>query len=246
MKSLRMPFALLAALVMAVSGCGGDDREGITDAEREDNEARAMATLRSINTAQKRLLDDVLIDCDSDGIGEYGTIKELTGTLGLRLHQENEPETGMPYSDFTERGAPISPGLLDPVLGNLDREGIVLKAGYCFRLFLPDSASPPRFVNEVQELRLVSLKGGSLKIGTDAAEQYWCAYAWPVKAGVTGNRVFFINQEGKVMASSNEEAKWSGKEHAPPGNSAYSKSFISSEAADVEIGRDGDTWKAAN
>ena len=38
----------------------------------------------------------------------------------------------------------------------------------------------------------------------------WCAYAWPVDAEKTGNRVFFINQEGDIASFDNRDQTYEG------------------------------------
>ena len=35
----------------------------------------------------------------------------------------------------------------------------------------------------------------------DNAELAWCAYAWPANFGNTGNRAFFVNQQGEILGT---------------------------------------------
>ena len=37
----------------------------------------------------------------------------------------------------------------------------------------------------------------------DLCETTWCAYAWPANYGNTGNRTFFVNQGGDIVATEN-------------------------------------------
>jgi hypothetical protein len=34
----------------------------------------------------------------------------------------------------------------------------------------------------------------------------WCCYAWPIQVNQTGNRVFFVNQEGDLLQMLNRQA----------------------------------------
>jgi hypothetical protein len=81
-------------------------------------------------------------------------------------------------------------------------------------------------------------------IGTDVAEARWCAYAWPVLRGNTGNRCFFVNESGNVTQSLNDVARHSGPADPPdPGNALVPGG---SGAAVGTVGGDGDVWKAVN
>ena len=53
----------------------------------------------------------------------------------------------------------------------------------------------------------------------DNAERFWCVYAWPVEAGITGNRVFLLNQEGAVHVA---PEGYAGITNAPAFDAAYS------------------------
>ncbi|MEM7311295.1 MAG: hypothetical protein AAF682_31805 [Planctomycetota bacterium] len=44
----------------------------------------------------------------------------------------------------------------------------------------------------------------------DGGEQLWCCYAWPLVAGTTGQRVFFLNQEGVLLATGNGDGAYDG------------------------------------
>ena len=50
------------------------------------NENAAIATLRSIASAQAQLQSSCAIDTDADGGGEYGFFGEMAGTAGMRIY----------------------------------------------------------------------------------------------------------------------------------------------------------------
>lgn len=70
----------------------------------------------------------------------------------------------------------------------------------------------------------------------------WCAYAWPLEAGETGRRVFFINQSGDVLSTHNVEATCSGKQKMPKPDAAYhadSDGRMNAKTGANAAGRDG-------
>ncbi|MCP5022710.1 MAG: prepilin-type N-terminal cleavage/methylation domain-containing protein [bacterium] len=157
------------------------------------NENAAIATLRTIASAQQQLQASSAIDTDGDGGGEYGYFGELAGTDELRIFDGAAPA-------IAPAGGVLDPPYLATAFGNVitdGADGVVERQGYYFKMFLPDAA----FAG-VGEAPL----GGTAAIaGWNSAdtELYWCCYAWPVQVSKTGNRAFFINQEGDVAGTSN-------------------------------------------
>jgi hypothetical protein len=153
-------------------------------------------------------------------------------------------EKGVEYgSDFSETGTKVKPAILSPALRSVDSRGVVEKNGYRYRIYLPDSAPVAGFVHEKGPAAEVGLEGGTGRIGTDLAETTWCAYAWPVKRGGTGNRVFFVSQAGDVLQSKNEKGLWEGGKEPPP-LTVFLGAGITSEPASGTAGRDGDVWES--
>jgi prepilin-type N-terminal cleavage/methylation domain-containing protein len=207
------------------------------------NETAAIATLRNLASCQAQVQTSGKIDCDNDGIGEYGTFLEMTGTVGVRKGFT----AGAPSSsDFSAQGTQVNPPILSPALANVDAQGFVTKSGYAFMMFLPDTASPAVFVHEKSG---PGLMGGAAKIGVDLSETNWCAYAQPVARNNSGNRRFFINQAGDVMQSANEVAKAQGVTTPIVGNSAFKAGTAGGITAQTAVGTagfDGDVWKVTN
>lgn len=224
----------------------GEDEGAIVgnlkDAKRSANETAAIATLRNLASCQAHIQASGKIDSDNDGIGEYGTFLELTGSVGVR----KGPATGTPASaDFTAKGTPVNPPIMSKALSNVGPDGVVRKSGYCFRIYLPDSENPSGFVHESGPADAVALAGGTGRVSVDMVETTWCAYAWPETLGASGSRAFFVNQAGDVVQSSNEKAQWAG-EKGPPGNAAFVGAGITGQVAVGTAGRDGDVWKVVN
>ncbi|NUN53194.1 MAG: DUF2059 domain-containing protein [Planctomycetaceae bacterium] len=209
------------------------------------NEARALVALESLWSGQRALQVSGRIDSDRDGDGEYGTILELTGVVGVRADYRpgDRGKRLWPSTDFSSQGAPLQPPILDPGIWEVDEGGISRRDGYCFRIYLPEASTPSGFLHESGTKSSMSLAGGGTgRISVDLSEVIFCAYAWPEKRGVTGNRAFFVYQSGDLMQSSNERAAWEG-EKAPAGNSAYRGVGITSRIAVGTRGNDGDVWR---
>jgi hypothetical protein len=181
------------------------------------NETSAMAMLRNLCSAQEQFRERGLADADGDGNGEFGLFGELAGECFVRGTREH-----------------LDPPLLSGAFRVVDEDGVIRRSGYCFRVFLPgrngthvtERASPrrsvvvPRPVDRRSgcpgcDTRRVAMAEVALAgpIETDAAEQRWYAYAWPIHAGRTGTRSFYIDQSGDILATGDPLP---GPPHAPP------------------------------
>ena len=80
----------------------------------------------------------------------------------------------------------------------------------------------------------------------DNCEILWCAYAWPLDAGNTGNRCFFVNQEGDLMQTSNRGGSaYSSVTSGPSYDAAYTTANdMASPVAVGGAGNDSNTWVA--
>ncbi|MEL6428228.1 MAG: prepilin-type N-terminal cleavage/methylation domain-containing protein [Planctomycetota bacterium] len=168
------------------------------------NENAAIATLRSIAAAQQQLQSSAAIDTDLDGGGEYGYFGELAGADNIRLNTAGTVAANGPLLD---------PTYLPVAFGNV-ANGFVERQGYLFQMILPDALSSGAIA------ALIEATGGG-NGGTfpdpSNAEILWCCYAWPVQQGKTGNRAFFINQDGDVTAWANVQTTIYNGTGASPG-----------------------------
>jgi len=89
---------------------------------------------------------------------------------------------------------------------------VVQRSGYYFKMFLPD-ATAGGLTGGVPELDT----GGAGATLPDAnnCEILWCCYAWPVDAGKSANRCFFINQDGDVLQFGNKDADYDSTTSIP-------------------------------
>ncbi len=167
------------------------------------NENAAIATLRSIASAQAQLQSSCAIDTDADGGGEYGFFGEMAGTAGMRIYDAAADAPGV---DAT---AILDPAILPTAFGDVitvaaGGESVVERAGYYFKIYLPD-ATVAGDIQGVPEDGPDGVGGftGATYPDSDNAEILWCCYAWPVSPESTGNRAFFINQEGDLLQTLN-------------------------------------------
>jgi prepilin-type N-terminal cleavage/methylation domain-containing protein len=222
-------------------------------AKLSSNETAAIATLRNLTSAQAQIQASGKIDCDNDGIGEYGTFPEMTGTTGVRKDNTAGACTA------PDGGTPVAPAILSPSLASVNTAGFVTKAGYAFAIFLPDSTDPGAVFTTIAlsapaTADLIAVGSGAAEVGIDISETTWCAYAQPVAHGNSGNRRFFVNQSGDVMQSANDVAKGQGSTTlagttslAEDGaESAFTGVCITSGVAVGTSGQDGDIWKVTN
>jgi hypothetical protein len=182
--------------------------------QRAANELAAVASVRNITSAQAQVQASARIDVDRDGVGEFGGFLELSGAVAGRMSK------------------PLVPPVLSSQFRTLTEEGEVYRAGYLFRVYLPDARaagveeSPTGF--------------DARRVDHDLAETTWCLYAWPAIAGVTGTRTFFMNQAGDVLAT--EDARYDGPGRGPAPNAAFRGSSIAEPAVADGPGSDGATW----
>ncbi len=191
------------------------------------NESAAIATLRSLSSAQAQIQSSAAIDTDADGGGEYGYFGELAGTDPMRVSNAGAPAAGVVGTDE------LNPAVLSSAFGNVDANGVVTRSGYCFTVFLPDGAVPPAGITE---------GAGAFPDG-DNCEILWCAYAWPQSYGSSGNRAFFVNQEGDLLQMNNRQAvPYEGSAAGPAWSAAYTAANMSSNIASGAAGVDTNTW----
>ena len=156
------------------------------------NEGAAAATLRSISTAETQFRGDQIIDQDSDGSGEYGTLSEMAATADIR----------------TTPGAKVLPNYIPSVLGPRGASSTSTKSGYQFISFLPGPGGSP--IDNLGTLAVPSLGSKDQSI-IDAQEQNYRLYAWPDKYKITGSRVFGVDSRGELMVTNNAVQVYNGR-----------------------------------
>ncbi len=196
------------------------------------NESAAISTMRSIGMAQAQIQSSLALDSDADGIGEYGTMGELSGTRPLRDIEEH-----------------LDPSVLSKSLGQLIPDGcggsVTNRSGYYIQVFVPGRGGV--MVSDEPGVSTTTLA----RIDSDGSESRWCAYAWPTDPGKTGNRTFFVDQNGSVYASTpNSNGAYGGLCNSggnqPAHDAAYSLGSDSHMPSYGQASSDGNIWQMIN
>jgi prepilin-type N-terminal cleavage/methylation domain-containing protein len=185
------------------------------------NQAAAVATLRTVATAQFKFKAMNLVDMDYNNASEYGTFGEMTGLVALRGNMDK-----------------LAPNLLSVPFADMDADGRLPKHGYYLALYLPDANG-----QGIRETPSNNMGG----VDPNLAADYWTCLAWPTEFGRSGSRTFFVNQQGDILKT---EAGYSGKTNEPPAGAALigvAPTHINSQAIAVnQVGADGNTWLPVN
>ncbi len=192
----------------------------LTAARARANEVSAIQALKSMHSAQYRLKLQGSIDSNHDGVGEFGFLQELSGVRDLR----------------SGSGERLDPAFFSAAYGAVDSGGRVQRSGYFFHLFLPGAGAVP--VGEG------SKTASYPAVNAELAQGYFAVYAWPVSYSRSGTRAFFINQEGALLASRNDQTHYSGTANPPAGMAAFinGATAMTSSIANRVAGNDGQTW----
>ncbi len=195
------------------------------------NEAAAISTLKTIGTAQLVARSANWIDSDSNAVGEYGYLQELSGVRNTRHDSDGD---GVADSEGTDA---LSPPFLAPSFGDMDRRGQHQRSGYVFRVYLPR--------NNLQWLGERGTNRAYRNVSSVDAENYWAIYAWPRSYAGTGKRAFFMNQVGQILACKNNNTRYSGdirpNRHAVILLGAPNGKMDGPIALNA-VGRDNNTW----
>ena len=191
----------------------------LMSARLASHEAAAIATLRSIGSAQAQFHAVEAVDSDGDGGGEYGFFGELSGAELLRAYDTaaDAPTIGVDL---------LSPAILSGAFGAVEAdgagEGVVARSGYLFKMFLP--LAPVGGTTGAQPEDPSGGATAGSEPDPNSCEIMWCCYAWPIEVGRSGNRVFFINQDGDVLQFSNHAGVYTDMANGPAFDAAFSDS----------------------
>ena len=155
------------------------------------NEGGAVATLKSIFTSEGLFQSGNILDANSNGSGEYGTLGELTGSYTRSLGSTGGANTGQTQAFITASLRPST-----------DAGGFSAgaKSGYLYLVFLPGAA----VVGDAAAGR-ATLDATVAANVADAIfqEARFRAYAWPAVFNNTGIRCFAVNETGEVLTAPN-------------------------------------------
>jgi len=199
------------------------------------NEAAAISNMRAICTSEANFRALSALDTDGDGAGEHGYLAELTGQAPMRICVAGAPFGGG-ANDY------LKPSVLSPDMGRV-KNGILARSGYYYQLWLPDAT-----YGGVAE----QTNGGCVVApfpDPNCSEVAWCCYAWPIEAGSSGTRAFFVNQEGDLLGCNNRQAsQYSGDPSSGGRAPNYDEALLSANdmsahyRASIMGGSDNSVW----
>jgi len=195
------------------------------------NEAATISTLKSLASAQAQIQASGYVDANGNGRGEFAYFQELSGVRNVKASSNG---TGVADSDGTNR---VKPPMLS--FGTLDSNGLMVRGGYVYRMFLPGVNAVP--------LGESGLAAAYPAVDAAWAESLWACYAWPTSHTRSGRRVFFINQRGEILQSPNVTTGYSGVNG--PAFTAVTVSGSNRMTATIAMGAtgaDGQRWTSVN
>ena len=161
------------------------------------NESAAISTLRSLSSAQAQLQSSGAIDTNADGSGEYGYFGELSGADPVRVSAAGVAAAGVVGTDE------LTPAIMSSAFGNVANSQVT-RSGYIFQMWLP-AAVAGGVTGGIAEDATGGKLAGAMP-GSAEGAILWACYAWPQNVTQTGNRAFFVNQEGDLLATQNRGA----------------------------------------
>lgn len=141
------------------------------------NEISAISTLKTFTAGEEQFRSSCCVDQDSNGIGEYGWIVELSGSGNYRVVGGNC------------QNAPFIPATFN---GDCSQ-----KSGYFFTVYLATDAYV--WSNIYAAAGVADSGSGTWGV----CEENFLAYAWPSVYGKSGNRVFALSAQGQIMQTAN-------------------------------------------
>jgi prepilin-type N-terminal cleavage/methylation domain-containing protein len=195
------------------------------------NETSAISTLRNISSSQSQFQASSKVDVDSDGTGEFGMFRELSGAVGVRT-----------TDTASAVGTTLNPPVLSGAFRTFNGTSEVSRSGYLFKMLLPGAAG----------IGVAETASGvvAAAIDSDIAETSWCCYASPSGYSTSGNRTFFVNQSGDITGTDSSSYSGPGEFTATNAGAAFraggAVTNITGLVAVGTKGRDNNSWKQIN
>lgn len=142
-------------------------------------------------------------------VGSLQQSNELSAMATLRLigeSQEQFHKLNDRYGNLEEIAANAegSPPAIAQISHQFSRDN--QSKSYLFQVFVAEPAAAPSAEAATDPGEAEPPESS----GAQTESKHWCAYAWPLRHGLTGHRTFFIDDSGQLYAT--ETAKLSGGE----------------------------------
>ena len=130
----------------------------------------------------------------------------------------------------------MDPPILAPPFELIDAQGRASKTGYYFLMFLPDMG----FVGQAE----VANGGPAPTVDSDACEYTWSCYAFPIQAGSSGNRAYYIDHRGEILTTRMDTVAYD-RSRSPQSTAALTGAAMTSPMAiQGAASGDGNSWSA--
>ena len=192
------------------------------------NETSAIANMRTVSTAQAQFQASAKADLDNDGTGEFGFFAELTGRANVR--GTNSPINPVALSGSFSVNNGGSAGWF-----------VVSKSGYLYHIELPGAGGVG--IGEDGTGASWTVSG---PLDNDLCESTWVVYGKPASYGSTGNRTFFMSQQGSMTWT--DEPLYTQFLSGPIRGAAFvsGSTNITGQVAIGTVGGDGNVWRQIN
>lgn len=217
---LSLEVILVMGIVASMSAMGYFN---LTGARRAKNEMHARQLLLTLHKAQTAFKDEIQSDRDKNEKAEFGTLPELLGlkesisyrkfkifdvavpddhrgmmgefahTLDLPQEEQEETVIDPNAKKKKKKERTDEPKFLYESPAYSRELNRLIFDGYAYRVFLPQLAADRTDMTEEEKMKML----------VPDIEQYWCAYAWPVKHGSSGEFAYFIDFNGKLYKATN-------------------------------------------
>ena len=235
---------VLALLVVAILGGGGFAAwhylPGIIQkiaekskaaVESASNESITPKNMKDIAEKEKLFLEQVQVDQDDNGKGEYGLLGEMAGELALRPGKAKHIKPSYISQEFKTGG-------------NMG-DGWATVSGYRYRVYLSNATTVDPWPTGCDKDLGGNTTTGGPGVASEATAQqqkHYAVYAWPEAFKKTGATAFFVNEAGKVYTTRMEAKTYDGAA-APAANAAYIKlTFTGRISSGTTPGNDGNKW----
>ena len=139
---------------------------------------------------------------------------------------------------------------MQQVYGQVTAAGYAQKSGYYYVLYLPNMPGGGYVPGDPTVSDPVAGAGAANVDAVDDQEVFWVAYAWPVTAGSSGNRVFAVSVDGTIYFTKNDDPAvagtfYSGTGSAPASDACFVAGATEAQfpiASDGEAGTDTNVW----
>lgn len=203
------------------------------------NESAAVGSLKTIAAQQAIFKQQVAVDQDGDGVGEYGYLCELCGELTPRNKNAQGPVIPVYISQAFATGGSAG-------------DGVGERSGYCFRIYLVGKGGRPgddSACDGSSSKPSTQLDPKADQAAIDGQEKHFVIYAWPIEVNSTGMRAFVVNEIGEVYGTRMTSQVYAGP-NGPSMEAAFSAKGDGSDgwlndkiaSCDGDAANDGNVW----